>query len=126
MVKEDVMVVFEEFFSLASFDCRLNKSFITLIPKCVTLICLNDYRPISFVGSMYKILAKVLANRLWSVVNEVIGPNQFFFVKEKQILDYSLVANEVIDEIKRNGVGGLLFKVDFKKAYNNIDRHSWI
>ena len=36
-------------------------------------------------------------------------------------MDCSLVANEVIDEIKRNGSSGLLFKVDLKKAYDNID-----
>ena len=121
VVKDNVMMVLDEFFSLGSFDSKLNKSFITLIPKCAMPTCLNDYRPISLVGSMYKILAKVLANRLRSVINEVIGPNQFSFVKGKQILDCSLVANEVIDDIKRKCEGGLLFKVDFEKAYDSID-----
>ena len=85
VVKDDVMKVLDEFFLSGMLDSRLNKSFIALILKCAMPSCLNDYRSISLVGSMYKILAKVLANRLRSVVIEVIGPNQFSFVKGKQI-----------------------------------------
>ena len=48
----------------------------------------------------------MLANRLRGVVREMIGPNQFSFVKGKPILDCALVANEVIHEIKNKGFGG--------------------
>ena len=72
-------------------------------------------------GGIYKILPKVLANRLRGVLDEVIGPNQFSFIKGRQILDCSLVANEVIDEIKRKKIGGLILKVDFEKAYDSVD-----
>ena len=75
------MRFFEHFFESGSFDKRLNVSFITLIPKRVSAMGMNDYRPISLVGSIYKILAKVLANRLWIILDEVIGPNQFSFIK---------------------------------------------
>ena len=70
VVKEDIMMVFEEFFASGSFDCRLNESFIALIPKCAFSTCLNNYRSISLVGSLYKIIAKVLANRLRGVVSD--------------------------------------------------------
>ena len=103
LIKEDVMKVFDCFFSSGTFDYRMNAFFIALIPKCSSPLGLNDYRPISLVGYMYKLLSKVLANRLREVMDEVIGPNQFSFIKGRQILDCSLVANEVIDEIKKEG-----------------------
>ena len=104
MIKEDMMRFFGQFFDSSSFDKRLNASFIALIPKCASASGLNEFRPISLVGCIYKILANVLANRLRDVLDEVIGPNQFSFIKGRQILDCYLVANEVIDEIKRKGL----------------------
>ena len=109
------MRIFEQFFQSSSFDKRLNASFIALIPKCTSALGLNEFRSISLVGCIYKILAKVLANRVRDVLDEVIEPNQFSFTKGRQILDCSLVANEVIDEIKKKGIGGLIFKMDFEK-----------
>ena len=75
------MRIFEQFFVSSGFNNRLNASFIAFIPKCVSALGLNDYKPISFVGCIYKILAKVLANRLQDVLDEVIEPNQFSFIK---------------------------------------------
>jgi len=54
--------------------------------------------PISLLGSLYKVLAKVLANRLRNVVGSVISDTQSSFVKGRQILDGILVANKVVDE----------------------------
>ena len=51
----------------------------------------------------------------------MVSVNQFSFVKGKQMLDCSLIANEVIDKIKHKGTRGLLLKVDFEKAYDNVD-----
>ena len=120
-IKEDVMKLFDAFFSSGNFDKRLNKSFIALIPKEALPIGLNEYRPICLVCCIYKIIAKVLANRLRRVMKEVVGDNQFSFVRGKQILDCCLVANEVIDTIKKSSLGGLLLKVDFEKAYDSVE-----
>jgi hypothetical protein len=82
---------------------------------------LNDFRRISLVGSLYKILAKVLANRLRLVVGNVISETQTTFVKDRQILDGILIANEVVDEARKLNKELLLFKVDFEKAYHSVD-----
>ena len=74
---------------------------------------MNDYRPIFLVGSLYKVLAKLLANRLRSVIGSVISDSQSAFVKGGQILDGILVANEIVDEAKKLNKNLLLFKVDF-------------
>jgi hypothetical protein len=73
------------------------------------------------VGSLYKILAKVLANRLRLVVGNVISETQTAFVKDRQILDGILIANEVVDEARKLNKELLLFKVDFEKAYDSVD-----
>jgi len=82
---------------------------------------LNDFRPISLVGSIYKILAKVLANRLRHVIGSVIAEEQSAFVKNRQILDGILIANEMVDEAHRLKKELLLFKVNFEKAYDSVD-----
>ncbi|KAK2433359.1 hypothetical protein QL285_018637 [Trifolium repens] len=99
----------------------LNSTFIALIPKIESPQRLNDFRPISLVGSLYKILAKVLANRLRLVVGSVVSEAQTAFVKSRQILDGVLIANEVVDEARRSKKELLLFKVDFEKAYDSVD-----
>jgi len=82
---------------------------------------LNDFRPISLVGSLYKILAKLLANRLRQVIGSVISEAQSAFVKNRQILDGILIANEVVDEARKAKKDLMLFKLDFEKAYDSVD-----
>ncbi|KAK3230491.1 hypothetical protein Dsin_002372 [Dipteronia sinensis] len=66
---------------------ELNYSFITLIPKIGNPETIKDFRPISLVGSMYKILTNVLANRIKKVMDSAIGESQMSFVKGKHISD---------------------------------------
>jgi hypothetical protein len=73
---------------------------------------LNDFRPIALVGSLYKILAKVLANRFRLVVGSVISVSQTAFIQDRHNLDGILIANEVVDEARKSRKELLLFKVD--------------
>ncbi|GKV27571.1 hypothetical protein SLEP1_g36731 [Rubroshorea leprosula] len=59
-----------------------NASFIVLIPKKENPQGIEDYRPISLIGIMYKIIAKLLANRLRTVLPKVIGEQQMAFIEE--------------------------------------------
>jgi len=63
-LKDDLMRFLHEFHRNGRLSKGINITFIALIPKVDSPQCLNEFRPISLVGSMYKILAKVLANRL--------------------------------------------------------------
>ncbi|RVW14110.1 LINE-1 reverse transcriptase-like [Vitis vinifera] len=81
----------------------------------------SDYRPISLLGGLYKLLAKVLANRLKKVIGKVISPDQNVFIKGRQILDGSLIANEVIDSWQKRGEKGIICKLDIEKAYDSIN-----
>ncbi|PNX60194.1 cysteine-rich receptor-like protein kinase, partial [Trifolium pratense] len=116
----DIMRFISEFHRNGKLTKGLNATFIALIPKVDSPQRLNDFRPISLVGSLYKILAKVLANRLRVVMGSVISESQTAFVKDRQILDGILVANEVVDEARKSKKELLLFKVDFEKAYDSV------
>ena len=73
-------------------------------------------------GGLYKILTKVLANRIKRVMGKIISQSQSTFVKGRQILYAVLIANEVVDSILRKKESGLVCKLDIEKAYDNI---SW-
>ncbi|CAJ2657018.1 unnamed protein product [Trifolium pratense] len=120
-LRGDIMRFISEFHRNGKLAKGINSTFIALIPKVDSPQRLNDFRPISLVGCLYKILAKVLANRLRLVIGSVISEAQTAFVKDRQILDGILVANEVVDEAQRSKKELMLFKVDFEKAYDSVD-----
>ncbi|KAL4384774.1 hypothetical protein GQ457_15G024410 [Hibiscus cannabinus] len=120
-LKDEILDFFCKFYKGEVVDFSFNHSFIVLIPKIHNPNTIEDVRPISLVSSVYKLLAKVLAIRLGRVLEGIIGDQQFSFCLGKQILDCSLIANEVIDFTMRKGLEGVIFKADFCKAYDTID-----
>ena len=72
-VKDEIMEMFREFHANETSIRSLNATFLVLIPKKGDAEDLMDFRPISLLGSLYKILAKVLANRLKKVVGKVLS-----------------------------------------------------
>ncbi|OMO62830.1 reverse transcriptase [Corchorus capsularis] len=107
-LKGSVMEFINDFCSGANFNTNVNNSFITLVPKCNGAVKIEQFRPISLVGCLYKILAKVLSRRLKSVMQDVIGEFQFAFTQGRQILDCSLIANEIVDSMKKSKEGVLV------------------
>ncbi|RVX18962.1 putative ribonuclease H protein [Vitis vinifera] len=98
-VKKEVLDMFKEFHEQNSFIKSLNNTFLVFLSKKGGAEDLGDYRPISLLGGLYKLLAKVLANRLKKVIGKVVSPNQNAFIKGRQILDASLIANEVMQKM---------------------------
>nr|GEV47220.1 RNA-directed DNA polymerase, eukaryota, reverse transcriptase zinc-binding domain protein [Tanacetum cinerariifolium] len=82
----------------------------------------GDFRPISLIGAQYKIIAKVLANRLAGVIDSIISQEQSAFIKNRQILDGPLMVNEVIQWCKHKKSKLMVFKIDFEKAFDTV---SW-
>ena len=100
----------------------LNTTFIVLVQKQIEAKDLKDFRPISLVNSLYKLISKALANRLKKVMSCLVNKAQIAFVEGRQILDASLIANEIIDSMVKEKETGILCKLDIKKAYDQI---SW-
>ncbi|RVX10222.1 LINE-1 reverse transcriptase-like [Vitis vinifera] len=90
-VKEEIMDLFKEFYVQKSFEKSLNTTFLVLIPKKGGAEDLGEFRPISLLGGLYKLVAKVLANRLKKVLGKVVSMDQNAFVRGRQILDAALL-----------------------------------
>ena len=121
IVERDVLTVFEEFYQHSKFEKSLNATFIALIPKKNGASNIRDFRPISLVGSVYKILAKVLANHLKEVLDQLISESQNSFVGGKKILDSILIANECVDSRVKGKIPGVICKLDIEKAYDHVN-----
>ena len=122
IIKNDVYLIIQEFWKNSKLHKGCNSAFIALIPKIESPNGFKDFRPISMVGCMYKILAKILARRLQKVIGSIIGPQQSSFIKGRQILDGALIASELIDTCKRNNTEAVVLKLDFHKAFDSL---SW-
>ncbi|GJV92652.1 RNA-directed DNA polymerase, eukaryota [Tanacetum coccineum] len=119
-LEHDIMATVKEFFASGTFPLGCNSSFIALIPKIHDAKVIKDYRPISLIGSLYKIIAKILANRLSFVISGLISDVQSAFVSNRQILDDPFILNELLSWCKHKKIKAMAFKVDFEKAFDSI------
>ncbi|GJU71912.1 retrovirus-related pol polyprotein from transposon TNT 1-94 [Tanacetum coccineum] len=87
LIEKDVLAAVKYFFHYSRIPKGCNSSFIALIPKTPEAKMVKDFRPISLIGSLYKIIAKILANRLVVVLGDIVNEVQSAFVADRQILD---------------------------------------
>jgi hypothetical protein len=120
VIGDDVMGFFEEVHTYCKFERSINASFIALIPKKQNATNIRDFRPISLIGSVYKLLSKVLANRFKGVLDKIISKSQNSFVGGRKILDSVLIANECLDSRLKSRLPGIVCKLDIEKAYDHV------
>ena len=99
---------------------RQNYAKIILIPKKNDLSCINDFRLISLLNGSFKIIMKVLANKLSAVLNDLINPEQSGFIRSRHIFDSVATAQEVMFRNKVNKEHGFILRLDFKKTYDSV------
>nr|GEX70430.1 RNA-directed DNA polymerase, eukaryota [Tanacetum cinerariifolium] len=110
----------EHFFVHEAFSKGCNSFFIALIPKVMDAKLVTDFRPISLIGCVYKVVTKIMASCLALVISNIVPNTQSAFVSKRQILDGPFIINEILHCCKRKYKKAMFFKVDFAKAYDSV------
>lgn len=98
-----------------------NSSLVTLIPKFKISNMIKDYRPISCCTIVYKIISKIMDNRLGKVLNNIIHQSQATFMPGHYLQDHILLAYELIKGYNIKGrPHRCMIQMDFQKAYDSV------
>ncbi|OMO87766.1 reverse transcriptase [Corchorus capsularis] len=124
IVKEAVCAAVKSFFSSGRMLHEINNTNIILIPKTKNPESVNQFRPISLCNFVYKIISKILTNRLKPYMDSIITQEQGAFVGERQIQDNILIASEAFHYLKLKKKGQKYYmglKLDMNKAYDRVE-----
>lgn len=119
----DIVVAWKEWLDWGSFPDELNKTNVVLIPKCEQPKFVKDLRPISLCNVIFKILCKVLWNRLKGVLPSLIDESQSVFQSSRSIQDNILIAFDTLHAMKgrRKGkTGDVAFKININKKPTTV------
>jgi hypothetical protein len=89
----------------------VNFGTITLLPKCEDALVIQKFRPICLMNTSLKIVTKGMNNRLAPVAEHIIDKTQTAFMKNRHIMKGVCVLHEVLHEVKKKKLSGVLFKV---------------
>ncbi|KAK1692257.1 hypothetical protein QYE76_008954 [Lolium multiflorum] len=120
VIKDDLMSMFKQLHSGELQLFKLNFGVITLLPKKENAIQIQQYRPICLLNVSFKIFTKVATIRANTVAEKVISPTQSAFMPGRHILEGVVVLHETIHELHRKKMDGVIFKIDFEKAYDKV------
>ncbi|XP_024014348.1 uncharacterized protein LOC112088307 [Eutrema salsugineum] len=121
IVGKDLVVAVQSFFKLGFLPKGANSTILALIPKKKEAKTMKDYRPISCCNVIYKIISKILANRLKVVLPKFIAPNQSAFVKDRLLMENLLLATELVKDYHKETITPrCAMKIDISKAFDSV------
>lgn len=116
----ELIQLIQSFFRTGYILKELNSTFISLIPKVPKPVTAAEFIPIALCNTIYKVISKILANRMKPLLNRLISPFQSAFIPGRQISDNTTVAHELLHNMrKKKGLMGL--KVDMSKAFDRVE-----
>ncbi|CAL1389097.1 unnamed protein product [Linum trigynum] len=126
VVGDDVVKMVTQILEQGEMLAGLNHTLLALIPKVKNPVTPKEYRPISLCNVVYKLVSKVLANRLKPLLNQVISEEQSAFVPGRVIIDNIMAAFECFHTMKRKKKSRIAYcaaKIDMAKAYDRVEWH---
>ena len=120
IIKGDLMSLFKDFHEECLPLFSLNFGVITLLPKTSDAKQIQQYRPICLLNVSFKIFTKAGTNRLNRVAQQVVNPCQSAFMPGRNIMEGAVILHETIHELHTKKLDGVVFKIDFEKAYDKV------
>lgn len=112
-----------QFFTSSFMHTATNSTILALVPKCPGASLITEFRPISCLNTIYKVVARLLVKRLKTILPTLILPNQTAFVKGRLIVENTILAGELVNGYhRRKGPKRITIKVDIAKAFDTL---SW-
>jgi hypothetical protein len=117
-----VIKAVRDFFISGKMLKEVNYSFIVLIPKIINPSTINHYRPISLCNTIYKVISKLLIDRLRAIIPNLVSPAQSAFIPGRWIAENQLIVQEILHSFKKRKVKGgfVAVKLDLQKAYDRV------
>jgi hypothetical protein len=109
-MKNEVRILFYQFHGNGCIPKNFLSYFVALIPKVSSPLSLGDFRPMSLLGCLYKLLAKVLSKRLARVMDPLVASTQSAFLKGRYLVEGIMIVNEVVDMEKKSGKNALFLR----------------
>lgn len=125
LIKPDLLKMIRGFMRKAKVGGGINSTFLALIRKETNRGSFDRYRLISLCNSSYKIVAKLLANRIKPLLQKLISPSQGGFVKGRHILDNVIQVQEALHSSHSRKEQGMLIKLDMCNAFDRVN-HSFL
>lgn len=102
----------------------VNHTYIALIPKITPPNIASEFRPTSSCNILYKLISKVLSNRLKVILDQIISPNYSVFIPRRLIIDNIMVVYEELHSMKtilEDSVESMALKLDMSKTYDILN-----
>lgn len=120
-LKEEVGAIVKGFFNNQIDISDINRANVVMIPKTNAPLMVGEFRPISIINIIPKIISKILANRLRVLMPDLISPYQTAFIRGRQITDNFVATREILHHISDTNRPAVFIKLDFAKAFDSIE-----
>ena len=121
----DILDIFKECFKKGTLPTSCRRTVLSLLPQKGDLSLLKNWRPVALLCTDYKILSKVLSNRLKTCIEQLINPDQCYCVPDRSMLDNLSLIRDVCDVCKLYNVNVGIISIDQEKAFDRVD-HDFI
>lgn len=118
IIGQSVTSLCHDIFRRQEIPKEINKTYLCLIPKMPNANNIKNFRPIGLCNTIYKIITKILANRLKPFLDKIITPFQASFMKNRRASDNAIIIQELISNLKKvkGKHGHIILKSTWKRS----------
>ena len=120
-IGENVVEAIKKIFTTGEILRNINSNFMVLIPKFEGADSLDKFRPIVLGNFFFKIITKIIADRLNSIASSIVSHHQFGFIRGHRIYDCIAIASEAINCLDSSNGRNMAIQIDIKKAFDTLN-----